>query len=129
MTALAPGHCTLRAPIRPEVSQQHGFAHAGLAFALGDSAAGYVALGLMATQDEVLTVEMKMALLAPARGAALIAEGRVLRAGRRLLTVAAEVHAEAEDAALVHVATLLGTMTTARRAGEQEAQVAPASGG
>ena len=45
---LAPGRCMLSAPIRPETSQQHGFAHAGLAWSLGDSAAGYAALSLLA---------------------------------------------------------------------------------
>ena len=106
---LAPGRCTLSAPIRPETSQQHGFAHAGLAWSLGDSAAGYAALSLLAPGDEVLTVEMKINLLAPASGTRLVAEGRVVRNGRRLLVVAAEVYAE-DDAARRHVATMLGTM-------------------
>ena len=52
---------------------------------------------------------MKVNLLAPARGARLVAEGRVIRAGRRLLTVGAEIHAE-DDGARRHVATMLGTM-------------------
>jgi uncharacterized protein (TIGR00369 family) len=109
IVALAPGRCTLAAAIRPETSQQHGYAHAGLAWSLGDSAAGYSALSLLAPGEEVLTVEMKVNLLAPAAGTRLVAEGRVIRAGRRLLTVGAEVHAE-DGATRRHVATMLGTM-------------------
>ncbi len=59
---------TLAAPIRPEVSQQHGFAHAGFAWTLGDSAAGYSPLSLLGPGTEVLTAEMKVDLLAPAAG-------------------------------------------------------------
>ena len=107
--ALEPGHCTVAAPIRPETSQQHGFAHAGLAWTLGDSAAGYSALSLLAPGEEVLTTEMKINLLAPAQGSRLVAEGRVIRPGRRLLVVAAEVWAE-DAGRRRHVATMLGTM-------------------
>jgi uncharacterized protein (TIGR00369 family) len=109
IAALAPGRVTLAAPIRPETSQQHGYAHAGLAWTLGDSAAGYSALSLMAPGEDVLTVEMKVNLLAPARGERLVAEGRVIRAGRRLTVVGAEIHAE-EGGSRRHVATMLGTM-------------------
>lgn len=109
LRSLAPGQCVIEAPIRPESSQQHGFAHAGVTFALGDSAAGYAALGLMPDGAEVLTVEMKINLLAPARGDRLVATGRVIRPGRRLSVVTAEVWAEAGDTR-THVAQLQGTM-------------------
>lgn len=109
---LAPGRCTIIAPITPATSQQHGAAHAGLTFALGDSAAGYAALSLMAPEAEVLTVEMKISLLAPAVGEALVARGEVVRAGRRLTFVRAEVFARA-GAQKRLVALLLGTMIAA----------------
>ena len=113
IVALAPGRCTIAAPVRPETSQQHGFAHAGLAWTIGDSAAGYSALSLRAADEEVLTVEMKVNLIAPARGQRLVAEGRVIRSGRTLVTVAAEVHAE-EGATRTHVASMLGTIIAVR---------------
>jgi uncharacterized protein (TIGR00369 family) len=109
IVALAPGRCTIAAPIRPETSPQHGFAHAGLAWTIGDSAAGYSALSLRGAGEEVLTVEMKINLIAPARGTRLVAEGRVIRTGRTLVTVATEVHAE-DGATRTHVASMLGTM-------------------
>ena len=111
LVAVEAGRVAIAAPIRPETSQQHGYAHAGLAWTLGDSAAGYSALSLLAPGEEVLTAEMKVNLLAPAAGARLVAEGRVLRAGRRLIVAAAEIWAEAPgDAPRRHVATMLGTL-------------------
>lgn len=110
LIAVGPGTCTIVAPVGPETSQQHGYAHAGLTWSLGDSAAGYAALSLRAVGEEVLTVEMKINLLAPAAGSRLVAEGRVLRAGRRIMVVASDVHAK-DGAARAHVATMLGTMT------------------
>lgn len=106
---VAPGLCRIGAPILPGARQQDGFGHAGLTFTLGDSAAGFAALTLMQAAARVLTVEMKVNLLVPAAGDRLIAEGRVVRAGRRLTVVAADVHAEAADGRR-HVAVLQGTM-------------------
>lgn len=109
LAEVLPGACTIAVPVRAETSQQHGFAHAGLAWTIGDSAAGYAALSLREAGEEVLTVEMKINLLAPARGERLVARGRVIRSGRQLVTVEAEIHAEAAGQ-LTHVATMLGTM-------------------
>jgi len=94
MEEVAPGRVVIAAPIAPHVLQQHGAGHAGLAFAIGDSAAGYAALTTMPEDAEVMTVEMKINLLAPATGPRLIAEGRVIRAGRRIVVVTAEVRRE-----------------------------------
>ena len=89
--------------------QQHGAAHAGLAFMLGDSAAGYAALTLMPEGVEVMTVEMKINLMAPAVGEALEAVGSVERTGRRLSVVRAEVVAVTGGRRKT-VALLQGTM-------------------
>lgn len=107
---LGPGHAVIVAPIHPGARQQQGYGHAGLTFALGDTAAGYAALGLMPEGAEVLTVEMKINLMAPAAGARLVATGRVEKAGRRLTVVSAEVVAEAADGTRRSVALLQGTM-------------------
>lgn len=109
LVEVAWGRVRIEAPILPGSRQQHGFAHAGLSFAIGDSAAGYSALSMMPEGHEVLTTEMKIHLLAPAKGDILVAEGRVLRAGRRLVIVEADIHA-VEDGHEAHVARLMGTM-------------------
>jgi len=109
MVDLAAGRCVVVAPIGPGMRQQHGAAHAGLTFALGDTAAGYAALSTMPAGAEVMTVEMKINLLAPARGDRLVATGRVAKAGRRLTVVTAEVMAETAGERRL-VALLQGTM-------------------
>ena len=110
LVAADAGHCRIRAPIGPGATQQHGAAHAGLTFALGDSAAGYAALTLMPDDAEVMTAEIKINLLRPASGPLLEARGEVLKPGRRLVVVRADVFALQDGGAETHVATLLGTM-------------------
>lgn len=68
ITEVAPGRVHIVLPSRPEVTQQHGYVHAGATSAIADSAGGYAALTLFAEDSEVLTVEYKINLLAPAAG-------------------------------------------------------------
>ncbi|MEM7490150.1 MAG: PaaI family thioesterase [Pseudomonadota bacterium] len=98
------GTVRIEAEVSEATSQQQGAGHAGLTFALADSAAGYAALTILAPEQEVVTSEFRISLLAPATGR-LVAEGRVIRPGRRLVAVAADVWAGD-----VLVATALGTM-------------------
>lgn len=107
---LERGLVVLSMPITPSVSQQHGVAHAGASFSLGDSASGYAALSMMDAGAEVMTVEMKINLIAPAAGLRLIATGEVVKAGRRLSVTRCTVQALAEDGGLRDVALLQGTM-------------------
>ena len=106
---LEPGLCIIAAPILDGHLQQHGYAHAGLTFSIADSSAGYAALSLMEEEAEVLTVEMKINLLAPAAGDALVVKGRVFKSGRRLIIVGAEVFARTKDKDTL-IALLQGTM-------------------
>lgn len=106
---VGPGRCRIAAPILPGARQQQGFGHAALTFALGDTAAGYAALSLMAEDREVLTAEIKINLLAPAIGERLVAEGRVIKPGRRLVVVQSEVWSETGGDRR-QVALLTGTM-------------------
>ena len=104
-----PGQAEITAPILPGSRQQQGFAHAGLTFAIGDSAAGYAALSIMPDDCDVLTTEMKINLLAPGRGERLIARGRVIKPGRRLVIVQADVFA-LQDGQETQIALLTGSM-------------------
>lgn len=109
LAGITSGEVRITAPILPGLRQQQGFGHAGLTFALGDTAAGYAALSLMDPDRDVLTAEIKINLLAPARGDLLVATGRVIKPGRRLMVVSAEVHARSDDKQTL-IAILQGTM-------------------
>ena len=89
-----PGYCSIALPVRPEVTQQHGFVHAGMVSAIVDTAGGFAGYTLFPEDSSVLTVEFKLNLLAPARGERLVAEGFVVRNGRTLSITRGEVHAE-----------------------------------
>ena len=109
LDVVARGSATLSAPILPGSRQQQGFAHAALTFGLGDSAAGYAALTMIPEDQEVVTAEIKINLIAPAKGDRLIARGRVIKPGRRLMVVTSEV-ASVSDGDETLVAILQGTM-------------------
>ena len=114
LSEISEGLVRITAPILAGTRQQQGFGHAGLTFAIGDSAAGYAALTLLPLDMEVVTAEIKINLLAPARGDRLIATGRVIKPGKRLCVVTAEVHAEAEGVQTL-IAILQGTMVPVPR--------------
>jgi uncharacterized protein (TIGR00369 family) len=103
------GLVRIASPILPGALQQQGFGHAGLTFSIGDSAAGYAALTMIPLDHEVVTAEIKINLLAPAKGDRLIATGRVVKPGKRLCIVTSEVHVEAEGN-LTLIAILQGTI-------------------
>jgi uncharacterized protein (TIGR00369 family) len=105
----ANGICIIELPFSVGVTQQHNYFHAGASSALADTAAGYAALTAMPAESSVLTVEYKISLLSPAEGELLRATGRVIRAGRTLLSVAAEVECLRETHWAL-CAQFLGTM-------------------
>ena len=118
---LAPGEVDLRAPFAPEFGQQNGYWHAGAVASLADSANGYAALSLASPGSDVLAVEFKINLLAPARGAAFLAQGRVVRPGRTLTVCLAEVFS-IEGPPRAPIATMLSTAIV-RLARDVESQV------
>ena len=91
---VAPGYCAIELAPRPDVSQQHGYVHAGILATLVDSAGGYAAFTLFGQDCSILTVEYKLNVLAPAQGERIVAEGFVVKPGRTLAITRGEVHAE-----------------------------------
>ena len=88
------GEVELAMPFAERFTQQHGFIHAGIVTMLCDTACGFAALSLMPEDAAVLTTEFKVNLLSPARGERLIAHGRVVLPGRKLMVCLGEVFAE-----------------------------------
>jgi uncharacterized protein (TIGR00369 family) len=104
-----PGEVHIRAPFSEAFTQQNGFWHAGAVASLADSANGYAAYTLAAAGTDVLAVEFKINLLAPARGDSFLAEASVVRAGRTLTVCRAEVYGFTGELR-THVATMLSTL-------------------
>jgi uncharacterized protein (TIGR00369 family) len=93
LEAVTPGRVSIRLPFRDDLTQQHGFFHAGAIASVADSACGYAALSLMPGDAAVLSIEFKVNMLAPAKGDAIIARAEVIRSGRNIMVCRADVHA------------------------------------
>src|SRR5919202_1069562 len=114
LTLVKPGEVEIQLPFRADLTQQHGFLHAGVVTAILDSACGYAALSLLPAGTEVLTIEYKVNFVAPARGRRVIARGRVRKPGRTITVCAGDAVVEPEQGGPERlVAAMPATMITA----------------
>jgi len=105
-----PGFIEIKLPYRSDLTQQHGYLHAGIVTTIADSACGYAAFTLMPPKSEVLSVEFKVNLLRPAKGHLFLAQANVIKSGKTLTVVQADVFSVAEDDKKQLIATMTGTM-------------------
>jgi uncharacterized protein (TIGR00369 family) len=112
LTHIAPGEIDFELDHSPAFCQQNGFLHAGALTSVADSANGYAAFTLCPPGTDVLAVEFKINLLAPAREPRFVACGRVLRPGKTLTACLAQVYGfdPAAPAQRTLVATMLSTI-------------------
>lgn len=109
ISRIAPGAVDIELPYRDDLTQQTGVLHAGIVAAVLDSACGYAAYTLMPEASDVVSVEFKVNLLAPARGERFTARAKVKKAGRTLTVCDADlVAAQGSEEKLV--ASMTGTM-------------------
>jgi uncharacterized protein (TIGR00369 family) len=105
LTGVDPGYVEIELPWRTELTQQKGYVHGGIVGMIADTACGYSAFSLMPADCSIVTVEYKMNILNPGRGA-LVARAEVVKPGRTLTVARAEVYADDGT----HVATMLQTL-------------------
>ena len=110
LSLVEPGVIEITLPYRADLAQQHGYLHAGVITTIADSACGYAAFTLMPAGSNVLSVEFKVNLLRPAQGEEFVARAEVIKAGRTLTVVRADVFGIAGNAERELVATMQGTM-------------------
>lgn len=106
---IAPGQVHLAMPFAPQFCQQNGFLHAGAITSIADSANGYAAYTLAPPGTDVLAVEFKINLLAPAKGEGFLACAQVLRPGRTLTVCQADVYTTGTSERVL-IATMLSTI-------------------
>jgi uncharacterized protein (TIGR00369 family) len=104
---LACGACTLEVGRRPELLQQHGLFHGGVTAFLVDNATTIAAAS--SRGQGALTAEYKLNLLSPASGERLICRARVIKPGRQVAVVAADVFCVI-DGIEKHTATALASI-------------------
>jgi len=110
LSRVEPGVVEIILPYRVDLAQQHGYLHAGIVTTIADSACGYAAYSLMPPNSEVLSVEFKVNLLRPAKGERFVAVAEVVKAGKTLTVVCADVFGLDHEGKRELVATMLGTM-------------------
>lgn len=114
---IEPGLVEIALPFRLDLTQQHGFFHAGVTSTIADSAGGYAAYTLFPADTTGLTVEYKINLMAPADGDRLLATGKVVKPGRTLTICSLEVAVEKNGVAKL---CALGQQTMMRLDGRAE---------
>jgi uncharacterized protein (TIGR00369 family) len=114
LDTVEPGRIVITMRHRPELTQQHGFLHAGIVSTALDSACGYAAFSLMPADAAVLTIEFKVNLLAPARGPDFRFEAEVTKAGRTISVVDGSAWQTDANGQPQRVATMTATVMAVR---------------
>jgi len=109
LTRVEPGVIEITLPYRSDLAQQHGYVHAGIITTIADSACGYAAYTLMPPGSDVLAVEFKVNLVRPAKGETFVARAEVIKSGRTLTVVRADVHSVTGEQREL-IAIMQGTM-------------------
>ena len=91
LDSIGPGTATLGLEVRKELTQNHGVVHGGAIASLIDTATAFAIISLLAPKERVTTVDLTVSFLRPLTKGRVTAVARVLRAGRRLFAVSAEV--------------------------------------
>ncbi|MEW5890139.1 MAG: PaaI family thioesterase [Pseudomonadota bacterium] len=107
LTRLEPGIAEIRIPLRPELKQQHGFAHGGVISYAADNALTFAGGSML---GNCLTAEFKISYVRPSVGSELIARAHTVHAGRNQATCRCDVFVLREGAEML-TATALGTIT------------------
>src|SRR5213592_4102310 len=97
LSLVEPGVVEITLPYRTDLVQQNGYLHAGIVTTIADSACGYAAYTLMPAGAEVFSVEFKVNLLRPARGKSFLARAEVIKAGKTLSVVQADVFSLSDE--------------------------------
>lgn len=115
LLAILYGHCRIRMAPKQEQLQQHGLIHGGMLAALADQTAGTAATTVIAPDQNVLTVELKVNFLRAAAPTPIVGHGEVIRQGRQLIFTEARIYQEEDERLL-----LTGQLTMASRPKEQD---------
>ncbi|MEM7779631.1 MAG: PaaI family thioesterase [Pseudomonadota bacterium] len=101
------GQSELLLELRPEMTQHHGFAHGAIVGLMADNACAWAAASVA---GDVVTSSYTINFLRPALGKRLRAKGEVVKPGKKLVVVRADVWAEGEAEEPIHVASAQGTI-------------------
>jgi uncharacterized protein (TIGR00369 family) len=104
---ISNGIATLGFDIRKELTQNHGVVHGGAIASLIDSATAFAIISLLAPKEKVTTVDLTISYLRPLTKGRVTAVAKVVRAGRRLFVVSADVRDSAGKLAATALSTYI----------------------
>ena len=88
---ISEGVATLGLDVRKELKQNHGVVHGGAIASLIDTAMAFAIITLLTPREKVTTVDLTVSYLRPLTKGRITARARVVRSGRRLFVVTADV--------------------------------------
>jgi uncharacterized protein (TIGR00369 family) len=94
LISVSVGEVRISLSPRPELTQQHGYTHAGALTSVLDTACGYAAMSAFSDGVNVLTVEFKVNFIRPAVADRFVAIGKVVKAGKTLTVCQGELIGE-----------------------------------
>jgi acyl-CoA thioesterase len=109
--SVGPGTATLLLPVREELTRNDGIIHGGAVASVIDSAFAFAIIPLLAENERTVTVDLTIHYLRPLSGGASRTTARVVRAGRRVITVSAELFDENDKLAATALSTYLRITT------------------
>jgi len=107
LLAASRGSATMRLMIRPELTQNYGLLHGGAMASLIDTATAFAIVSQLTQPEKFTTVDLTVNYLKAVTEGSATCEARVVRAGRRLLTLSAEVHDDGGNLAAIAVSTYI----------------------
>ena len=105
--SVEPGHAVLSMEIRDELKRNGGIAHGGAIATLIDSAMAFAIMPMLAEDERSITVDLTIHYLRPVSEGSARASARVVRAGKRVITVSAELFDSQEKLAATAISTYL----------------------
>ncbi len=105
LESVVPGHAVLQLPIREELKQNNAIVHGGAIASLIDSAMAFAIIPLLAENERTTTVDLTIHYLRPLVEGIAKCSARVVRAGRRIIVVSADVLDHQERLAATAVST------------------------
>lgn len=101
------GSATLSLAVRKELTQNHGVVHGGAVASLIDSAMAFAIIPMLAPKERVTTVDLTISYLRPVSRGRMIAVAKVIRAGRRMIVVSAEVFDSTQNLTATSLSTYI----------------------
>ena len=105
--SLEPGHAVLSMKMRDDLMRNGGIAHGGAVATLIDSAMAFSIIQLLGEDEHTVTVDITIHYLRPLSQGTARASARVVRAGKRVITVSAELFDHDDKLAATAISTYL----------------------